>query len=161
MKTPVILSLLFAVCAFAGCSGAPSTNTNTIDASANSTKPVDPAELAKDNAEELGLLIELPYEPMEAVYREAPEEKKLKVIVRFTSEEADRIIGEKAGENVSMSPEAWFPQELIGQSEMDTASQLLHGKRYAADEFYKPPYSVGTATRIDGTDYFIIELTAQ
>lgn len=161
MKTPLILALIVSICLLAACSEDPVANVNTIDAAANSTKVQDPAELAKDSWDELGLLINLPFEPTETLYRESADHKKLIAVIRFSNEDADKITAGKPGEDATVSPEAWFPPELISQSEMDITLQLLKGKRFPADTFFKEPYVSGTMVRVERTDYFVVELTAE
>jgi len=37
----------------------------------------------------------------------------------------------------------------------------LKGLAYSADSFFQEPYTSGRVIRIDGTDYFVLELSAK
>jgi hypothetical protein len=37
----------------------------------------------------------------------------------------------------------------------------LNGVAYAADSFYQEPFTSGRIVRVDGTDYFVLELSAK
>jgi hypothetical protein len=160
-KTAVILALSSAVLISAGCGGAAS-NSNAANAAANES--ATNANVAKTNVEELGLLINMPYETEEAVWRGGQDQKKLVAVLRFSSEDANKLVeqAKKAKPPVSekVESESWFPAELIAQSDM-SGDDTLKGTTYAADQFFQPPYNEGKLTRIEGTDYFVLELTAK
>lgn len=133
----------------------------------------DPAKTANDSAEELAEFIELPFEPVEVEWREQPAAssgqsaytgRKLVAVMRFSREHADRIAAE-AGKLGPASPatietEEWYPAELIAHSEMNGDAGLA-ATAYRADIFYRAPFSEGRVLRIDGTDYFVLELFAK
>ena len=52
-----------------------------------------------------------------------------------------------------------LPPELIAQSQ-GSGDEILKGKSYAANEFFSESYKNGKITRINDTDYFILELTS-
>ncbi|MDQ3042529.1 MAG: hypothetical protein M3R11_09180, partial [Acidobacteriota bacterium] len=53
--------------------------------------------------------------------------------------------------------EDWFPPELVAKSQ-ESGDASLKGIGYAANDFLQPPYSNGRLTRINDTDYFVLEL---
>jgi hypothetical protein len=119
---------------------------------------------AKTNVEELSLLVNVPYESEDIVWKEDTAHKKLIAVLRFSTEDANKLAGDAAGrrapENVTLTSASWFPAELIAQSEM-SGDDSLHGISYAADVFYQDPYSSGRIVRIEGTDYFVLELSSK
>lgn len=131
----------------------------------------DPAKTANDSAEELGEFIRLPFEPVEVEWRDqsaagdsaghASAGRRIVAVMRFTSEHSDRIAAEAAklgaASTTTIETEEWYPEELIAHSELNGDSGLA-ATVYRADSFYQPPFSSGKLTRIDGTDYFVLEL---
>ena len=121
-----------------------------------------------DDIEELERIIKLPFHPDEATWRETDSDtpkggKKITVIVKFLSEDANKIVvqAEKYQPVVAVEVDAedWFPAELIAQSQI-SGDINLKGKSYAANDFLQSPYTNGKVTRIDNTDYFVLELTS-
>ena len=159
LKTVVILALFVSAVAPAGCGG---DNGNANFSAAN--RSLDNSSSAKTNTEELGLLVNLPYEPDDVIWKENQAHKKLTAVLHFSSEDANKIAAEAATrqqpENVTLSPEPWFHAELIAQSEM-TGDDSLNGLAYAADTFFQEPYTAGRIVRIEGADYFVLELSAK
>lgn len=133
------------------------------------------ANIPKDDAEELGKIVRLPFEPEEVVYKPnikpaanantaaAPDAKKLIAVLKFSKEDADKIAEQAAVYKppvaLDVDAESWFPAELIAQSQL-SGDDVLKGKSYAANDFIQPPYTTGKITRIDDTDYFVLELIA-
>lgn len=132
---------------------------------------------ANNNAEELALLIELPFEPTEVVWREirlgtensdrmlpSQNERRLVAVLRFDPADVKKLAG-SAGKlreptEGSIDVEQWFPKELLAKSEIDAEAKLA-GNIYAADSFFRSPYLSGTLTHLDDTDYFVLDLTAR
>lgn len=140
-----------------------STNSNqgTVESGEKNSAPI-----AKDDAEELGKIVNLPFAPEETTWREdaaAPNPKKLTAVIKFSPEAAAAIA--RQAENVkpatysAIEAEAWFPAELIAQSQL-SGDETLKGATFAADNFINPPYNQGKITRVDGTNYFVLELSA-
>lgn len=124
------------------------------------------ANSAKTNVEELSLLINLPFPPSDEdiVWKLSRDQKKLTAVLRFTPEDAKRIAAEasarQAPQNTTISSETWFPPELIAQSEVG-GEDSLDGVAYPAESFYQEPFTSGRIVRIEGTDYFVLELAAK
>lgn len=142
------------------CGGRAADNVST----ANVTSTTAIANGVKTNVEELSLIINIPYEAEDIFWKDDKGQKKLTAVLRFDKVDTDKLNAdlEKAGAAVEAEIEAedWFPDELRSQSEMkgDTA---LKGKTYPANPFYSEPYASGKVTRIDGTDFFVLELAAK
>jgi hypothetical protein len=130
-------------------------------AAANSANTSNPAP--KDNIEEFADLVRLPFTPEEVAWKEAPGGKSITAIVRFSSENASKMAAEvaKNGQPTmeTLSVETWFPTELIAQGEV-TGESTVKGESYPAEPFLSPPYKKGKITRIENTDYFILQISS-
>ena len=133
------------------------------------------ADAAKDDVDELGKIIRLPLMPEEANYWEenlskaddgnqisAPKEKKIVVVLKYSPENAAELVSRlekiKTPIESEVDAENRFPAELVAQSQL-SGDETLKGKSYAADDFFQAPYNNGKITRIDDTNYFVLELT--
>ncbi len=163
LRTGVILALFLFLVAVTGCGGG--NNNSTVNPAAlNPT--LENANSAKTNVEELKLLINVPYEieDEDIVWKENAAQKKLIAVLRFSESDADRFVAEAAvrqvPQPVTLSSESWFPSELIAQGEL-SGDDSLKGFSYTADEFFQEPYNAGRIVRVDGTDYFVLELSGK
>ncbi len=154
-----------------GCVKTEKTNINS-NASNNSNSAV--SITVKDDIEELGKFIKLPLTPEEATYNELdlddvnstpvaskPNEKKLVAVLKFSDENADQIVA-NAEKYTPAAPadidaESWFPPELIAKSQ-ETGDSALKGVEYAANDFLQTPFVNGKLTRLNDTNYFVLEL---
>ncbi len=129
---------------------------------------------AKDDAEELGKLIKIPFDTEEALWKIEDSAKisnanngetvqKLVAVLKFKSEDTQKIVEQavnyKPATETSLNAESWFPPELIAKSQQ-SGNETIKGTIYAPNDFAQTPYQNGTLTRISGTDYFVLELTA-
>lgn len=175
-KTALILTFAFFSIFLNGCSGTTGGN-NAAAPPASGPDANSPAGVANENAEQLGLLIKLPFEAEEVAWKEQPlgkqhansrvpsqNERKLVAVFRFSDEESARLVASlarlEAPANVTLGTEEWYPAELIAQSEFNGDSSL-RGVSYPADDFYQSPYLNGKITRIENTNYFVLELFSQ
>jgi hypothetical protein len=98
------------------------------------------------------------------VWRDNPAKKQLLAVLRFSPEDANRIVAESekfgAGQADSLSAERWFPDELIAQADI-AGDGTLKGTRYPANLFYQEPYTTGKLFRVEGVDYFVLELSGK
>ncbi len=130
---------------------------------------------AKDDVDELGKIIKLPLIPEEATYWEenliksedgnqnsASNGKRFVAVLKYSPENAAALVNQiekiKPPVDSEVDAESRFPAELIAQSQL-SGDETLKGKSYAADNFFQPPYKNGKITRIENTDYFVLELT--
>jgi hypothetical protein len=156
----IILSLILAALTLSGCGAGDSSNSaaNADNASASNSNTV------KTNVEELGMIVNVPYESDDCSFKEFPSQKKLVAVLRFSPNEANRLIADavkiRPAQRMSVAPESWFPAELVAQSET-AGDDMLNGQSYAANAFFQDPYNDGRITHIDQTDYFILELSAK
>ena len=154
--------MILSIGSIAGCTGG-NRNAN-VPPAASASNTAENANTAKTNVEELGLLVNVPYETEDIVWNEDAAHKKLIAVLRFSPEDSRKLIVEveKSGQpqNVSIAVENWFPNELTAQSEM-SGDSALKGLAYPANIFFQEPYSTGRITRIEGGDYFVLELAAK
>lgn len=175
-QTSLILALIIGIQVMSGCSGpsgnannaGPNTNADT----ANANRAIEPGlEGAKDNAEELATLIKMPFEPEDLVWKESntgnageKQGRRLLAVFQFTPADAKKLIenGSKIrpGKPVTLSSEKWFPKELVTQNEI-SGDEGIRATSYAADDFFLPPYSEGTLSHVDNTDFFVLEVFAK
>jgi len=168
----VFLYLLFAAI-FTTCQSN-NGNLNAADQSNNAAKPTN--EAVKDDLVELELTIKLPFHPEEARWMEetfgkpgdnrvpGPTDKKLTAVLLFQKPDADKIVEQAATYGTPVpaviNPEKWYPNELVAQSQT-SGDETLKGNSYPANDFLNLPYTDGKITRIEGTDYFVLELYAK
>ena len=175
--------LIFAVCIFSFTSCKQYDETQNLNAPTpdltQSANANNAANLAKDDAEELNEIIELPFQPDEeaTVWREnlpenkqnknqVPESysKRLIAVMKFSEEDSQKLVELVSSHQPPPQPtetttETWFPPELVAASGV-SGNETLKGTAYSAQDFFKSPYTAGRLIKIDETDYFVLELTA-
>lgn len=156
----VLANLLFIF----GCGEEQKANQNSQNqSSANSQDNVQ--NKASDSIENLLELVRLPVIPEEVVWREYTNTnpKKITAVLKFEPEELPNFTAivekNKLADSVEVGVETWFPQELTAQSQL-SGEGVIKGTAYSANEFYNIPYGNGRITKIQGTDFFVLELTA-
>lgn len=162
LRAGVILAPFLCAACLSACVGG-NKNANTRPATATSNSLTENANSAKTNVEELGLLVNVPYETEDIVWKEDAAHKKIIAVLRFSPADSAKLVAEAAKtggpQNVSIAVETWFPDELTAQSDM-SGDSLLKGLAYPANAFYQERYNEGRITRIEGGDYFVLELSA-
>ena len=160
-STPAVLIILVALQILTSCSS-PNGNSNVANASAanaSNTAQTGP----KDNIEELGMLVRLPFVPEEVAWEEKPDQKKLVAVLRFSPENAVKMASEVAKNGQpsadTLTVESWYPNELIAQGEL-TGESTVKGRSYPAEPFLNPPYTKGKITHVENTDYFILQISS-
>ena len=163
VRSVVILALISCTALSLACGGSANSAANS-KSSAVSNQANANVNVVRSNVEELGLLVNVPYETEDIVWKEYPSPKRILAVLRFSSADAAKLVAEaeKIGqpETVTISSETWFPAELTAQSEM-SGDDNLSGRSYAANQFVQEPYSSGRLVRIDKTDYFVLDLVAK
>ena len=167
----LLIAAFFTACTANNNSGS-SNQANQAPGTANSNN----SNSVKNDVDELEMIVKMPFHPVDADWREetpakpandraaAPAAKKLVAILRFSRDDADKIAAQaekyKAATPATINTERWFPAELVAQSQ-PSGDETLKGSSYAANDFYNAPYTDGKITRIEGTDYYILELFAK
>lgn len=153
--------LVISLAIFLNACTASESNTNT-----NAKKPANTnanAETTKDDLEEFGKIVNLPAQPEEVTWRESAD-KKILAVLKFSASDANTVVSQiekqKPAQNAEINPENWFPPELIAQSQQ-SGNETLKGKEYSAADFFLAPYAKGKITRIDETNYFILDLSSE
>ena len=118
---------------------------------------------ANDKPEELGMLINFTLEPEDILWQQNESSKKVVAVFRLAEEDtkklAESLAAKSPGAARSVAVEDWFPPELVAGGET-TGGSSVDGTAYPADEFFQAPFTQGTITRINDTDFFVLELTA-
>lgn len=152
-------------------------NSSTKNSNQTASADSENANSAKDDIDELGKIIKLPLVPEEANYWEenlkavdgnnqnsSQKGKKIVAVLKFSPENAAQLVSHiekiKPPIDAVIDTESQFPVELIAQSQL-SGDETLKGKSYAADDFLQPPYNKGKITRVENTDYFVLELTTE
>jgi hypothetical protein len=162
----LLLLLVFCLSVFVSACGSGPAKGN-LSNQANRT-PVDANKMqSKDDIEELEGLVKLTYHPEDAVWRDdadAQGGRKLVCVLRFKPEEAQRITEAagkyRAAQPVELEAEGWFPPELVAKSQQ-SGNETIKGTSYSANDFLIPPFTEGRAVRIDGTNFFVVELSGK
>jgi len=163
--SPTFCSLMIVASGFLifGCNPSPSNSDRENQAKPTASRSEAHAAV-NTNVEELGLLIKVPYETEDVVWKQNPTKRSLIAVLRFSANDAAKVSAAAlefgAAQPTIVLPESWFPDELIAQSEM-AGDNGLRGQVYPANSFLMEPFSVGKLTRIDGTDYFVLEVSAK
>lgn len=147
-----------------GCSSRSENDLNSTNGQNSASNAANRAYAGpKDNVDELMILLRLPYVPEEVAWEENAEKKSLVAIIRFSSEDAGKMTGEAAKggapANETLTVESWYPAELRAQAEL-TGESIVKGNSYPAEQFLNPPYTKGKITRIENTDYFILQASS-
>ncbi len=154
----IILASFFSASLLSACGGSQNTNSRSV---ANRT-PAANSNSAKSNVEELGMMVRVPYKTEDIVWKQDPSTRHIVAVFRFSTKDADELVAEaeKSGpaHPASLPVESWFPEELIAQGEV-SGDSTLKATAYPATAFFQEPYTTGRISRVDGVDYFILELS--
>ena len=168
LPTKLICGFFLSIFLFSACGKNETANNANLPTNQTANYNNDNKIPPMDDIEELERIIKLPFHPEEATWRETnldtPKDgKKLTVILKFAKEDTSKIVEQvekyTPAVAVEVDAEDWFPAELIAQSQI-SGDINLKGKSYAANDFFESPYTNGKVTRIDDTDYFVLELTS-
>jgi hypothetical protein len=156
-----ILTLILASLSLSGCSGTAGDGASNANAATNS---IANTNKANTNAEELGILINFPWETEDLAWKKDDAKKTLTAAFRLSPEDAkklsDQLSANGQGAPKEVTVEDWFPAELVAQGESAGGSSVP-ATAFPANDIYQAPYNEGTVSRVDGTEYFVIELNAQ
>lgn len=155
---PIILtSILLAGCGGNAENGAKNQNVSVSSVANNTNK-------ANSNAEELGMLINFAWETEDLAWKKDDAKKTLTAAFRLSPEDAkklsDQLAAKGQGAPKEVAVEDWFPAELIAQGE-STGGSTVPATAYPASDLYQPPFNQGTISRVEGTDYFVVEVHGQ
>ena len=160
-KALAILALFSCAALLSVCSGNANKQANS---SSVANKPTENSNAARTNVEELGVIVNVLYEAEDVAWKEDAAHKKLIAVLRFSPADSAKLVAEaekvRLVESANISSETWFPAELIAQGEA-SGEDVLKGQSYAANQFFQEPYTSGRIIRIEGTDYFVLELSAK
>lgn len=150
-----------------GCGGGPATGNSRNTDSNGVVIDSEKENPASDSVDKLIEHVRLPEVPEEVVWREtvidaAGQKKKIVAVMRFEPQIRDAMMAllgpRKTAEQVDVETERWFPEELIAQAQL-SGEEMLKGTSYSASDFFNVPYGFGRITKIEGSEYFVLELT--
>ncbi|HTH50406.1 MAG TPA: hypothetical protein VL501_00650 [Pyrinomonadaceae bacterium] len=161
-KLTTTLLLMIVPGLLTACGGKDGAN-NANTAQVVNANTADVEKGARTTAEELGNLVRMPFEAEDVAWKQSKDQKKLTAVIRFDPEDTQKLAAEceKFGppQNATVDAQSWFPDELTAQSDLH-GDQPLSGKSYPANPFFQDPYNSGRVVRIDGTDFYVLELTS-
>jgi hypothetical protein len=159
LKFGIIVAFIFSIGVLSSCSGADSSNANTGTNASN--QPAYDSKKGNDSAEELGSLVQIPFEPEEVTWRaiEADGKKRLIAVILLTEADHKAFTAKhgQPGTDVRVNVEPWFPVELVTMGET-SGENIISGKASPASEFYQQPYTAGSLIFIPDTNYLILDL---
>jgi hypothetical protein len=113
-----------------------------------------------DDADDLAGIINLPFIPEDVIWQQLEVQggRKIIAVIRFNPQDTATLLAQsQAGEKAELAAERWFPQELTAQSDI-AGDQVLRGTVYTANTFFKGSFNKGKVVKLDGSDYFIVEI---
>lgn len=153
-----ILTLVLFGALTAGCGG----SENAASKPAIQPTPSSNSNSEKSNVEELSMMVRVPYEAEDIVWKQDPSTRNITAVFRFSPADAGKLVAEAEKDGparvVSLPVESWYPEELIAQGEV-SGDSTLKGTAYSASAFFQEPYKAGRISRIDGSEYFILEVS--
>lgn len=158
----VILASFLVCLVIISCGDGESANNSSATSNTNSNK--ETSSVPKTNVEELGMLVNIPYEAEESVWKTDATGKKLVAVLRFLPADCDRLAADstkfRKPEDVTVQSEAWFPDELVAQGDL-SGDDTLKGISYGANVFFLDAFNEGRLIRVTGTNYFVLEMTSK
>jgi hypothetical protein len=139
-------------------------NANSQKATNSPSPRAEKSNKTKTNVEELGMLVNIPYEAEDSVWQEDAAQKEITAVLRFTPPDCEKIVADAvkygAAEKVTIQSESWFPDELIAQGRL-SGDDTLKGTSYPANAFFQDDFVDGRLIRIDETSYFVLEVSSK
>jgi hypothetical protein len=160
----IFLGIFLVSAFFSGCQSLIKTeNTNTI------SQPIITVSETKDDIDEFEKIARLPFYPEDVVWQETTVEnspngngKKIRAILLFKQEDYDKLMAQpdkqKPAGNLELEAEKWFPDELVARSDF-SGDRVLKGILYPAESFLAEPFKKGVFMKIDGTEFFILDIS--
>ncbi len=166
------VSLIFLSIFFNACNG----NNLPSDANSNSADSAPKANVnannsVKDTFAEFTQYVSINTEPDEIVWREdkigqadnsANGKRKINAVLRFLPEDTpkfyERLTAAGNGKPAVLETEDWYPAELIAQSQI-SGDGTVKGTSFVVQDLPIAPFTQAVVTRIENSEYFIIELT--
>src|SRR6476620_11991638 len=130
----------------AGCG-----NVDRVNSNSTSAAPTPDANAPRTGVEELGLLVTVPYEAEDCLWKQDPSTKAITAVLRFDQEDTGKLQADvqkiHPPEDAAIAMQTWFPGDMVVDSDLRGDDQL-RGKSYAADPFFQAPYVAGRLVRI-------------
>src|SRR5258708_33653192 len=118
-RRALIFMILVAAVGTSCGSRPPANNANASAAPANAN--TDTQNGAHTKVEDLSLLISMPYDVQDLMWKQSKDQKKITAVIRFDPDDEKKVLAESEkfgpGQNVTVDTQSWFPDELTAQSE--------------------------------------------
>ncbi len=132
-------------------------------------KPIITISETKDDIDEFEKIARLPFYPEDVIWQETTIEnsptgngKKIRAIFLFKQEDYDKLMAQadkqKPLGNLELEAEKWFPDELVARSDY-SGDRILKGITYPVESFLAEPYKKGVFMKVDGTEFFILDIS--
>jgi hypothetical protein len=163
-RTTNFLAIIFALSLSFGCDGLqPGEKTQ------KATMPKITVSEPKDDIDEFEKMVRLPYYPEDVTWQETTVESspegngtKIRAILLFKQEEFEKLMAlpdkQTSSGTIELEAENWFPDELVARSDF-SGDRVLKGIIYPADSYLAAPYIKGRLLLLEGTDFFILEVS--
>jgi len=159
MRALSIITLVTVVALVSACGGGSSNSAQPAASSSGNN-----ANAARTNVEELSMAVSVPYAVDDLVWKEFPAEKRIIAVIRVNPTDSARIVSDAStngpAETVAIPAQKWFPDELVAQAQT-SGDNTLRGQAYGANAFFQEPYTTGRIIHIEGTDYFVLDVSAK
>ena len=157
-----ILALVLVSSALVDCGGKAQGNASNAASAVNANTDGDAA--ARTKVEDLSLLVNMPYQAQDVTWKQSRDQKKITAVLRFDPEDTGKLTADcekiAPAQDASVDTQSWFPDELTAQSDLH-GDTPLKGRAYPANPFFQDPYNSGRLVRVEGTDFFVLELAAK
>jgi hypothetical protein len=138
-------------------------NTNKV------SKPIITISDVMDDIDEFEKIARLPFYPEDVVWQETTIEnsadgngKKIRAVLLFKQADYDAMMAQPDKlnpiGNLELEAEKWFPEELVARSDF-SGDRVLKGILYPAESFLAAPFKKAVFMKIDGTEFFILDVS--
>lgn len=140
----------------------------------NSPEKTETKNEINTNIDELAKNVNLPVRPSEAVWKKktmdnesgavpGPNDYYLTAVLKYTDADIEKL-KDATGQNKDevskgiIELEQWFPEEIKKLAKDIDGEKLLPGEKYDAEKFMRSPFRNGTLSRIEDSNYFVLNL---
>lgn len=147
---------------------------NQTDNKKNMNKAAETATEVKTDVEGLEKKINLPFRPVEVKWVEefmdnseglvpGPSDYRLTALLKYDSETAERLVKQISADADTQplgntDSQDWFFDEVKSKIQTKDGRTYLEGTEYPPEAFFRPPYNNGKIIRLNGTNYFVLNL---
>ena len=132
------------------------------------------APTPSQSVEELARFVNLPLRPASVVWQRkvmggnhvsdipGPTDWMLTAVLLYNAEDADKVAAAASkielGVPDQLEAQTWFPAELLQLAAPDAEPKMLAVQRFRPDDYRRAPLLNGSLTRVNKTNYFVLNL---